>query len=77
MRNSKCTAAHDHPGRSSGRDAQLIFNGTGDQTAERAFDYFSEIRNPALFLAIAVPDIKQIKQIKRRQSSTAGGYDHG
>jgi len=64
MRNSKCTAAHDRPGRSSGRDAQLIFNGTGDQTAERAFDYFSEIKNSAVRLANVVPEIKQIKQIK-------------
>jgi len=36
------------------------------------FDYFSEIKNSAFFLAIVVPEIKQIKQIKRGQTSAAG-----
>jgi len=64
MRNSKCTAAHDRPGRSSGRDAQLIFSGTGHRTAARAFDKCSvlEIKKSAPSLAIAVSDIKDIKR---------------
>src|SRR6267142_4133159 len=67
MRNSKCTAVAERPGDSSGRVAQLIFGQTGHRTAtECMFDYFSGIKNSALSLGIVVPEIKQIKQIKRR-----------
>ena len=78
MRNSKCAAAHDRPGRSSGRDAQLIFNGTGHQTAARAFDKCSvlEIKNSALSLAISVSDIKDIKRRQTLLAPLVGGHEH-
>ena len=65
MRNSKCGAALDCAGHPSGQDAQSIFDQTGQRTAVRTFDYFSEIKDSRLFLRKVVPEIKQIKQFKR------------
>jgi len=41
------------------------------RSARLIIDYFQEIKNSADFLAIAAPDIKQIKQIKRRRTLSA------
>ena len=35
---------------------------------QHAFDYFQEIENPALLLAFALQEIKQIEEIKRRRT---------
>ena len=64
VRNVRCAADAERPGHLSGRDAPLTLDQTGHRNPACAFDKCSvlEIKNSALFLAIAVSDIKDIKR---------------
>jgi hypothetical protein len=53
----------------SGLRDRLHICGSGNPTGERSFDYFSEIKNSRLSLAIGFAEIKQIKEIKRRKGA--------
>src|SRR6266481_4708715 len=62
-----CVRSNGHGESNGDSDVLLIFDFIQRTIKPRrhAFDYFQEIENPALLLAFALQEIKQIKEIKR------------